>query len=282
MREAIASVLAQTGVDFELIVVDNASTDGTVAAVGEFDDGRICLLRNATNIGAAGNWSRAVSEARGDLVKVLCADDWIYPGSLAREANVLDDPRNGGVVLVTGARDVVDREGRRLLTRRWDRRGGRVGGRTAIRRMARRGTNLIGEPSVVLFRRRAALASGLFQQPATYAVDLEFWCRLLLMGDLYVIPASLGAFRVSAGSWSVQVVAKQTADMRTLLDDLHRDSRYCVSAMDVRMGVAVAGANSALRRLLYRGLDLRDSRRAARTRVIEPGLAPAAPQERTS
>ena len=48
------------------------------------------------------------------------------------------------------------------------------------------------------------------------------------------------------------------------------------------MVVAVAGANSALRRLLYRGLDLRDSRRAARTRVIEPGLAPAAPQERTS
>jgi glycosyltransferase involved in cell wall biosynthesis len=258
VREAIASVLAQAGVDFELVVVDNASTDKTVAAVLEFGDPRLRLLRNDSNIGAGRNWSRCIAEARGDLVKILCADDWLYPGALAREAALLDDVSNQHVVLVTAARDVVDESGRRLLRRGWGAREGRVEGRAAIRRMARRGTNLVGEPSAALFRRRAALACGLFQKNATYAVDLEFWCRLLLAGDLYAIPESLSAFRVSGGSWSVRVVAQQTADMKSFLAGLHSDRRFGVSTLDVRLGGARASLNSALRRLLYQGLRWRD------------------------
>jgi glycosyltransferase involved in cell wall biosynthesis len=258
VREAIASILSQKGVDLELVVVDNASTDRTVAAVQEFDDPRLRLLRNDCNIGAGRNWSRCVAEARGDLVKILCADDWLYPGALARQTAVLDDVRNQRVVLVTAARDVVDHGGRRLLRRRWSAREECVEGRAAIRRMARRGTNLVGEPSAALFRRRAALAGGLFQTPATYAVDLEFWCRLLLAGDLYAIPESLSAFRVSGSSWSVRVASQQATDMKMFLDGLCRDRCFGVSGFDARLGGARASLNNTLRRALYQGLRLRD------------------------
>ena len=254
IRQAIASALAQTGVDFELVVIDNASTDETVAIVESFDDPRLRLLRNESNIGAGRNWSRCLAEARGDLVKILCADDWLYPGSLARQVAVLDDPASGGVVLVAGGRDVVDASGRRMLRRRWDRRAGRVAGPAALRRIVRRGTNLVGEPSAALFRRDAALRAGPFQADARYTVDLEFWCRLLLLGDLYTIPESLSAFRVTTGSWSAQVAGEQTADMRHLLRDLAGDGRYGVSTLDARRGALRASVNSELRRLLYRRL----------------------------
>jgi glycosyltransferase involved in cell wall biosynthesis len=254
VRQAVSSALAQTGVDLELLVIDNASTDGTVDIVREFDDPRLRLLCNEANIGAGRNWSRCLSEARGDLVKILCADDWLYAGSLARQAGVLDDPGNRGVVLVAAGRDVVDAGGRRLLRRRWGPRGGRVAGPRALRRIVRRGTNLVGEPSAALFRRDAALRAGPFAAEARYTVDLEFWCRLLLLGDLYVIPDSLGAFRVTTGSWSAQVAGEQTADMKDLLRELAGDRRYGVSWLDARCGAACAALNSELRRLLYRRL----------------------------
>jgi glycosyltransferase involved in cell wall biosynthesis len=254
VRQAISSALVQTGVELELLVIDNASTDGTVGIVREFDDPRLRLLRNEVNVGAGRNWSRCLTEARGELVKILCADDWLYAGSLARQAAVLDDPGNRGVVLVAAGRDVVDALGRRLLRRRWGPRGGRVAGPSALRRIARRGTNLVGEPSAALFRRDAALRAGSFQAEARYTVDLEFWCRLLLLGDLYVIPDSLSAFRVSTDSWSARVAGEQTADMRVLLRELAGDRRYGVSALDARCGAACAALNSELRRLLYRRL----------------------------
>ncbi len=254
VRQAVSSALAQTGVDLELLVIDNASTDGTVDIVRELDDPRLRLLRNETNIGAGRNWSRCLSEARGDLVKILCADDWLYPGSLARQAAVLDDPGNRGVVLVAAGRDVVDAGGRRLLRRRWGPRAGRVAGARALRRIARRGTNLVGEPSAALFRREAALRAGGFQAEARYTVDLELWCRLLLLGDLYVIPDTLSAFRVTTGSWSAHVADEQTADMKALLGALAGDRRYGVSALDARCGAVRAALNSELRRLLYRRL----------------------------
>ena len=258
VRGAVASVLEQAGVDLELVVIDNASTDGTVAAVESFDDERLRLLHNHVNIGAGRNWSRCLHEARGELVKILCADDWLYPGALARQAAVLDQPGNEDVVLVAAARDVVDDQGHRLMRRRWGRDERRVAGAAAVRTVARRGTNLIGEPSATLFRREPALASGPFQAEATYAVDLEFWCRLLLHGDLWMIPESLSAFRVSGDSWSVRVARRQTADMKLLLDELSADERFGVTALDVRLGRAVATANTQARKLLYRGLRLRD------------------------
>ena len=62
---AIESVLAQTLTDFELVVIDDQSPDGTRELVAGFADVRIRYFRNETNLGPEGNWNRCLVEAEG-------------------------------------------------------------------------------------------------------------------------------------------------------------------------------------------------------------------------
>jgi glycosyltransferase involved in cell wall biosynthesis len=86
LDQAIASLRAQTFGAFELLIVDNASTDSTldIAQRAARDDARIRLVRNATNLGAGGNFNRCVDLARGALFKWCAHDDLIDPTYLAR------------------------------------------------------------------------------------------------------------------------------------------------------------------------------------------------------
>ena len=87
--EAIASVLDQTWRDLEVVVVDDGSNDGTVAAVRMFNDPRIVMFRQE-NRGQSAALNRGVAEARGEFIKFLDADDWLNPGHLAAMHAVLE------------------------------------------------------------------------------------------------------------------------------------------------------------------------------------------------
>ena len=84
--QAIESLLAQTQADFELIVSDNASTDGTGDVVQAYarQDGRIRYTRQSQNIGGPGNYSFVARAARGEYVKWAAAADWCAPTLLER------------------------------------------------------------------------------------------------------------------------------------------------------------------------------------------------------
>lgn len=81
---AIASVLAQTFPDFELIICDNGSTDGTEAICRDFAarDQRVRYYRNEVNIGAAGNFCRVFRLSTGRYFRWLSADDYVAPTAL--------------------------------------------------------------------------------------------------------------------------------------------------------------------------------------------------------
>jgi glycosyltransferase involved in cell wall biosynthesis len=64
----VESILNQTLVDFEIIIVDDASSDRTVAVAQAYRDKRIRLIRNPLNLGMGGNWNKAVSHSRGKYV----------------------------------------------------------------------------------------------------------------------------------------------------------------------------------------------------------------------
>jgi glycosyltransferase involved in cell wall biosynthesis len=86
------SALAQTEVDVEVVIVDNASTDNSAEVAGSLAeaDSRVkCVYRTSTQ-GPIENWNEAVSTAEGDYIVLLCADDLLAPGSLARSTALLE------------------------------------------------------------------------------------------------------------------------------------------------------------------------------------------------
>src|SRR2546428_8185883 len=93
LNQTLDSILAQTFDDFELIISDNASTDGTEEICREYAarDGRIRYSRNATNIGSNGNFKRVFQLATGEYFRWSAADDLFAPTSLQECVNVLDD-----------------------------------------------------------------------------------------------------------------------------------------------------------------------------------------------
>lgn len=89
LRRAIGSVVGQTTPAWELLVVDDASTDETEQVVATHDDPRIRYLRLPANTGVAVAQNAGIDEARGDLVVFLHSDDELFPAKLARQVELL-------------------------------------------------------------------------------------------------------------------------------------------------------------------------------------------------
>lgn len=249
---AVGSVLAQTYSDLELVVIDDASTDGTAAAIRRFHDPRLRVLANPANIGHEANWNRILREARGTYVKLLPQDDVLHPDCLKRQVQVLEDPENRPVVLVCCARNIIDADGRVLTRRSFKKRKGRLPGLRAVRECVRSGTNLIGEPGAVLMRADSLAQAGPFNAKDFYVVDLDLWARLLLQGDLFVLPEPLCSFRVASGSASIRVASTQSRDFVAFVDRLRNDGRYGLTRLDRLRAILNARRNMILRKLLYR------------------------------
>ncbi|MBQ6724398.1 MAG: glycosyltransferase family 2 protein [Paludibacteraceae bacterium] len=93
IAEAIRSVLAQTYTDWELIIVDDCSTDNTAQIVASFDDTRIVYQRNEKNVGAALTRNKALQIAKGHYIAFLDADDLWAPEKLEHQIAFME--KNG-------------------------------------------------------------------------------------------------------------------------------------------------------------------------------------------
>ena len=90
VEEAVRSVLANTFTDFELLVVDDASSDGGLETVKAIGDPRIRILESTVNTGRASAANRGYDAARGEYVAVLDADDLMMPERLAKQVAFMD------------------------------------------------------------------------------------------------------------------------------------------------------------------------------------------------
>jgi glycosyltransferase involved in cell wall biosynthesis len=258
IRETIDSVLAQTFPDFEVLIIDDASPDDTAAIASSFEDPRVRCLRNPQNLGPQGNWNRCLAEATGRYFKLLPQDDVLAPDCLQREVAVLETDRHHQIALVFCARTIIDAHGRQVLVRRtFGRTASPITATTLFRRCLRRGTNVIGEPGGVLFRRDLANTVGPFDATFPYVVDLDYWFRLLAHGDGYYLPETLVSFRVSPGAWSVAIGANQAAEFRGLAAKMVKDGDLSAGMLDLAIGRILAPLNNVLRVLLYRFLFAR-------------------------
>ena len=111
IRETLDSLLSQTFTDFDLIISDNASTDGTQDSCRDYSakDSRIRYYRNSENIGASRNYRRVFELSSGAYFRWANHDDLFAPESLARCVEVLDS--HPSVVLVYPKTRLIDQSG---------------------------------------------------------------------------------------------------------------------------------------------------------------------------
>lgn len=97
VREAIDSVMQQTYTNFELLVIDDCSTDDTVSVVRSINDPRIHIIQNEKNVGLAENLNRGLSHITTEYVARMDGDDIAEPRWLEREVAILDNHPDIGI-----------------------------------------------------------------------------------------------------------------------------------------------------------------------------------------
>lgn len=192
IRSALDSVLQQKYQDFEVVIVDNCSTDNTKALVEELSSQseKIYFFRNEQNIGLAGNLNKCLEHARGEYIKYLCVDDMLLPDCLEQMVAGLD--AHPAVSLVCGGRFSSDESGQPFGLRRYSSRKEVIPGSKVITRCLF-GGNFIGEPTAVMFRKSDMRTR--FRDDLPQLMDMEMWFRLLENGKLLSIEIPLCSIR---------------------------------------------------------------------------------------
>jgi glycosyltransferase involved in cell wall biosynthesis len=90
VREAVVAALAQSRAPHEVVVSDDASSDGTVETLESLSDARVKLFRQTRNSGGVGNWNAAIKRTSGDLIAWCSDDDRFLPGHLEASAAYLE------------------------------------------------------------------------------------------------------------------------------------------------------------------------------------------------
>jgi GT2 family glycosyltransferase len=190
--QTIRSILAQTVQDFEIVVVDDASTDASRDVVRSFlADPRIKLLTNERNIGGAASYNRAVEAARGEYLVNLDADDWIPPTKCERQLAFL--ARNKVAVLGSYV-TFVDRDGR--PTSRLAELEAAVNQPLNNAVDSWIGQNRLCRSSTMV-EREAHMTVGLDDPSMVRAPDYELWTRFFRKGYRFaVVPERLLYYRM--------------------------------------------------------------------------------------
>jgi len=172
LREAIESTLSQTHHDFEFLIVDDASTDDSLACIESFKDSRIRIVRNEKNIGQVASLNIGLTLARGEYIARLDQDDVNMPKRLEEQLAFMR--ANPHLVIICSFEHTIDSHGNYL--RSW---------RAGIPNYGHfLGSVLLGlcpiwHPSV-MFRRKMVLELGGYDNSFPIAEDYELWSRIAL------------------------------------------------------------------------------------------------------
>lgn len=211
LRELIESILNQTHQNLEIIFTEGGGSDSSSQIVAEYaaQDPRIQLILTQNRISAAENWTKATASATADYIKLICQDDLLTPDSIEKQLTDLQSfPR---AVMAIAQRDVVDRNGKVLYSKRGltGLKAKELTGADVIRTCYLQGTNVIGEPLAVLFRREPLLAAMPWTDHNPLMLDLNTYQKVAPTGTVVTRHESLGAFRVSVSSWSTRLAKLQ-------------------------------------------------------------------------
>jgi glycosyltransferase involved in cell wall biosynthesis len=200
LRLAIESVLAQSYGDFELIISDNASTDESEATCREYaaSDPRIVYLRNATNIGAAGNYNQLFHRSRAPYFRWFNADDLSSPRLHQECLAALQ--AHPGASMAYGKTELIDSDG--LVTGPYEDRLNLQQESVAERFFEF--LRVVGQTNAIygLMRRSALAATALMGSGKFPAADTVLMAELALQGKIVEVPEALFFRRMHKGASS--------------------------------------------------------------------------------
>ncbi|MDR3617270.1 MAG: glycosyltransferase [Candidatus Obscuribacterales bacterium] len=201
LRSAIDSVVAQTYQNWELLLSDNCSTDGSSELAQEYaaKDSRIRYWRNETNIGCGPNYNLCMEKAEGDFIELFGADDILKPECLQKFVDVLAN--DDSLSLVTSARDVIDSSGQVTSVERAFGESQKIDGSEAIRKLMVSLENWIVAP--VMFRTKDKAAG--FDCSMNIYADIDYWTDVLEKGNAMYLEDNLFQYRIHAGSRTTEV-----------------------------------------------------------------------------
>lgn len=216
LPRALASVLGQPGVDVDVIVIDDASPDGSGAVVQRLAaaDDRVRAIVHERNRGHIATYNEGLEQATGDYAVLLSADDALTPGALARATALLEAEPSVG--LVYGFPVVFDDAppAVRTAVRSWT----VWPGAEWIELRCRRGENCIHCPEVVL-RTSVQHAIGGYDPALPHSGDLEMWLRAAVVADVGRVNGPGQAYyRVHQASMQRTTFAGHVADLEGRLD----------------------------------------------------------------
>ncbi len=201
VAEAVRSVLEQSYAEFELVVVDDGSSDRTLDILQTFSDPRLRIYQNPQRRGIPGNWNVAVGLARGEYVCVFHQDDVMLAGNLVRKMALFDaDP---SLSLVHSRAEAVVEAGAPERVAEWREKAETdfvEDGEAYFRKLLLYG-DCICAPTVIVRREQLAAAGG-FNETLGYACDYEMWMKLCLEGRVGFLHDSLVRYRWHADNAS--------------------------------------------------------------------------------
>lgn len=213
LPEAVESVLHQTVEDVELLIIDDASTDGSIECVRRFSDPRIRLVCNERNLGQARSLNRGLELARAPYVARLDQDDVCLPDRLQRQVTFLE--QRPEVAVVGTWVYYVSPAGRkmRIVGMRIDDRGAFLGALLTY-------ATPFGHPTV-MFRRDVVRGLGGYDPSFAPCEDYALWSRLARQRHgAVVIPRPLLMLRLHDRQQSQLALAAQEAQFRRAHDAL--------------------------------------------------------------
>jgi glycosyltransferase involved in cell wall biosynthesis len=212
--QAISSVLGQTFADFDLLVVDDGSTDATADIVRSFGDPRIVLVQQE-NRGIAGALNTGLGMARSDLIARFDADDICYPHRLERQYRFMQE--SPAYLLAGSMVDYADMEGRYVFTYRPPGNTDRV-----IRRLSYKVCPFIH--SSVIYRKEAVQSLGGYNLYAHGFEDHLLWRLLIRTGKVYNIPEVLMRVRFNPNSLTMDESCRSPVYLATKYESLRRET----------------------------------------------------------
>lgn len=214
IEECVRSVLDQTYKNFEIIIINDASTDDSAEKIKKLQEEnpqKIQVITNKKNLERSVSRNKGMAKSKGEFICILDGDDRWYPSKLATQVRAMQD--DSKLAFCGTGRDFLDEDSRSETSNSHITRSGEI----FLHLLARRCSILA---SSVMLRRSIVKEVGGFKKDLNLAEDYDYWVRASFLGRYKHIPEELVSYRIHE--------AQSTSPSNLKVDEINRTTNKIV------------------------------------------------------